>query len=133
MQNVSDAGELVVSHGGVECVFDFAPASANTTKLQWAAMYGNCLHEVKEVTKGYRATITFSILQEEGYIRASPDNVAEQDFRITLDNGFRHNCPEMKVGCPAPKVLVIPRGLSVRIGTHEISTRVQSPFTELCA
>jgi hypothetical protein len=47
MQNISDAGELVVSHGGVECVFDFAPASADTTKLQWAAMYGNCLHEIK--------------------------------------------------------------------------------------
>jgi hypothetical protein len=110
MQSFLDAGELV-SHGGDECVFDFAPASADTTKLQWAAMYGNCLHEVREVTKGYRATITFSILQEkressdsdsDSDVRASPDNVPEQDYRITFDKDFRYNCLEMEVGCLVP-------------------------------
>jgi hypothetical protein len=96
---------------GGRMLFDFARASADTTKLQWAAMYGNCLHEAREVTKGYRAAITFSILQEkressdsdsDSDVRASPDNVPEQDYRITFDKDFRYNCPEMEVGCPVP-------------------------------
>jgi hypothetical protein len=63
-------GELVVFHGGVDHVFDFAPLSGDREQVQWAAMYGDCLHEVKEVKKGYRATLTFSIIQEE---EAKPD------------------------------------------------------------
>jgi hypothetical protein len=103
------AGELVVSHGGVDHVFDFAPLSGDRERVQWAAMYGDCLHEVKEVKKGHRATLTFSIIQEEeakpdereSYYRPKRprvrDNLSEIGYKIKGEDGY-YDRPEMEVG-----------------------------------
>lgn len=58
-------GELVVSHGGISEVFDFSQFSDNPERIQWAAFFGDCIHEVKQVTEGHRITITFSIMLVE--------------------------------------------------------------------
>ena len=63
-------GELVVSHDGLEHVFDFSKLSDDPSKFQWAAFYGDCVHEVRSVIEGFRVTITYSIILgrlNEGY------------------------------------------------------------------
>jgi hypothetical protein len=54
-------GELVVTHGGSEQVFDFA---ARSDRIQWAAFYSDCVHEVRPITEGFRVTVTFSIVSQ---------------------------------------------------------------------
>lgn len=40
---------------------DFAWASTSATYVQWAAFYGDCEHEVLEVTRGHRITLTYNL------------------------------------------------------------------------
>ena len=54
-------GELCVSHDGLEHVFDFSNHSGDKSKIQWAAFYSSCIHEVKPVLEGHRVTITYKI------------------------------------------------------------------------
>ena len=49
-------GELCVSHDGLEHVFDFSNHSGDKSKIQWAAFYSDCIHEVKPVLEGHRVT-----------------------------------------------------------------------------
>jgi hypothetical protein len=42
-------GELIISHGELSHTFDFSEYSKD--KIQWAAFYGDCIHEVKPVTR----------------------------------------------------------------------------------
>ena len=39
--------------------FDWGNVDANT--LSWAAFYGDCAHEVQEVTEGHRVTLTYNL------------------------------------------------------------------------
>ena len=52
-------GVLRVKHRG-ETV-DFAWGHTSPQSIQWAAFYGNCEHEVLEVTKGHRITLTYNL------------------------------------------------------------------------
>jgi hypothetical protein len=54
-----EGGALVVRHGGQEVVPDWA--SAKPTAIQWTALFSNCEHEVLEVTKGHRVTLTYNL------------------------------------------------------------------------
>ncbi len=40
---------------------DFAWAADNPQAIQWAASYGDCEHEVLEVTRGHRVTLTYNL------------------------------------------------------------------------
>lgn len=62
-----------MSHGGADHTFDFAPLSGQKDTVQWAAMCGDCVHEVKPVTKGYRATLTFGIYRERYLEKQIPE------------------------------------------------------------
>ena len=55
-------GELLVNHDGLQHVFDFAKHSGDTSRIQWAAFYSDCIHEVKPVLEGQRGTITYNII-----------------------------------------------------------------------
>ena len=52
-------GELRVKHRG-ETV-DFPWGHTSQQSVQWAAFYGDCEHEVLEVTKGHRITLTYNL------------------------------------------------------------------------
>ncbi|KAH7166480.1 hypothetical protein EDB81DRAFT_285274 [Dactylonectria macrodidyma] len=52
-------GQLAVRHGGREIVFNWADAKAPS--IQWAAFFSDCEHEVFEVTKGHRLTLTYNL------------------------------------------------------------------------
>ena len=58
-------GELCVNHDGLQHVFDFSQHSGDRSRIQWAAFYSDCLHEVKPVTEGHRITITYKITVPE--------------------------------------------------------------------
>lgn len=52
-------GVLRVKHRG-ETV-DFAWGNTSLHSVQWAAFYGDCEHEVLEVTQGHRITLTYNL------------------------------------------------------------------------
>lgn len=52
-------GTLRVRHRGQ--TVDFAWGGSNPQDIQWAAFYGDCEHEVLEVTKGHRVTLTYNL------------------------------------------------------------------------
>jgi predicted 2-oxoglutarate/Fe(II)-dependent dioxygenase YbiX len=56
-------GQLVVKSGNNETVFDFGEKSGNTNVVQWAAFFSDCVHEVKQVTDGYRVAVTYNIIR----------------------------------------------------------------------
>lgn len=53
-------GELCISHDGLQHVFDFSQHSGDG-RVQWAAFYSDCIHEVKPVLEGHRVTVTYNI------------------------------------------------------------------------
>ncbi|KAF2418794.1 hypothetical protein EJ08DRAFT_599213 [Tothia fuscella] len=57
-------GALVVRHKGDEMKFDWAVSSPG--QVQWAAFYGDCEHEVLEVTSGHRVTLTYNLYATRG-------------------------------------------------------------------
>ena len=63
VQLLSDysGGELIVSHGGKEKVFDFS-GMKGCTNFHYAAFYANCQHGLKKVTKGYRLCLIYNLL-----------------------------------------------------------------------
>jgi hypothetical protein len=53
-----------VSHAGHSKTFDWEASEANPNSedsIQWAAFYSDCEHEVLEVTKGHRITLTYNL------------------------------------------------------------------------
>lgn len=49
----------MVRHGGRESVFDWASDDAHS--VRWAAFFADCEHEVLEVTRGHRVTLTYNL------------------------------------------------------------------------
>ncbi|EPE32057.1 hypothetical protein GLAREA_12139 [Glarea lozoyensis ATCC 20868] len=56
-------GKFRVSHGSSSTFFDWATDEPNT--IQWAAFYSDCEHEVLEVLKGHRITLTYNLYATE--------------------------------------------------------------------
>jgi hypothetical protein len=63
-------GSLRVKHRGR--AVDFAWAQADLNSIHWAAFYGDCEHEVLEVTNGYRITLTYNLYYSSIGLSASP-------------------------------------------------------------
>lgn len=62
-------GTLVVHRGSSLQRHDLAPcyaAAAPRPVLAWAALYGDCPHEVERVTSGHRVTLTFDMVRFDG-------------------------------------------------------------------
>jgi predicted 2-oxoglutarate/Fe(II)-dependent dioxygenase YbiX len=80
-------GELVVSHGDTCHSFDFASFSGNKDVYQYAAFYGDCVHEIKPVTEGHRVTLTYQILRQ----RRERD---PEDYFVEVDNSATQVRPQ---------------------------------------
>ena len=80
-------GELVISHDGHEHVFDFSKLSNDSSAFQWAAFYGDCIHEVRPVAEGFRVAITYSILCDERSLKrayySTTKRETEEHFEIS--------------------------------------------------
>ncbi|KAG9599234.1 hypothetical protein KCU86_g2691, partial [Aureobasidium melanogenum] len=66
-------GAVVVSHNGQRCLLQ-------THKHEYLACYSDVLHEVQEVTSGYRWVLTYNLVQTE-FEHLNSTASAEQKFR----------------------------------------------------
>ena len=82
-------GELVVSFGGTEEIADFSEDSGDY-KIDYAAFYADCDHEVKPLTSGYRICLVYNLIQQksgdkirltslESYVEKLTEIFREQD------------------------------------------------------
>lgn len=51
-------GSLRVAHGGQDIAWDWVSEKPDT--IEWAAFYSDCEHEVTEVERGHRVTLTYN-------------------------------------------------------------------------
>lgn len=58
-----EGGDLIVRHHGKQHTFKFDALSRDSNQVQWAAFFGDCEHEVKQVTSGTRIVLSYSILR----------------------------------------------------------------------
>lgn len=56
-------GQLRIVHRGEEITHDWGKADPST--IEWVAFYSDCEHEVFEVTKGHRITLTYNLYVSE--------------------------------------------------------------------
>ncbi|KAL4987017.1 hypothetical protein BDW68DRAFT_178189 [Aspergillus falconensis] len=56
-------GKLSVEHRGQKVEFDWSESSE--TKIQWAAFYSDCEHEIETITHGDRVTLTYNLYVTE--------------------------------------------------------------------
>ncbi len=56
-----EGGELIIRHDGQEKIIDFANKN-NRYKIQYAAFYADCEHEIKPVTNGYRLSLIYNLV-----------------------------------------------------------------------
>ncbi|XP_038068190.1 uncharacterized protein LOC119737713 [Patiria miniata] len=66
-------GALTVEHKGTKEEFLFANLSDDQSKIQWAAFYSDCVHEILPVEEGSRITITYNIIKQDraSFVRGS--------------------------------------------------------------
>ena len=65
-----EGGTLRVKHLGKKT--DFAWGECNPQAISWAAFFGDCEHEVMEVTKGHRVTLTYNLYRTSTANLATP-------------------------------------------------------------
>ena len=68
-----EGGQLRIAHQGQETIFDWSQEEAD--KIQWAAFYSDCEHEVLEVKSGHRITLSYNLYVHErlgGIMRQNP-------------------------------------------------------------
>ena len=58
-ESISTGGTLHVRHR--KQIIDFAWAGCSPKAISWAAFYGDCEHDVQEVTSGHRVTLTYNL------------------------------------------------------------------------
>jgi hypothetical protein len=82
-------GALKVTHGDKDITFDFGAHSANKSVIQFAAMYGDCAHEVQKVLSGSRLVLIYSLLSTtKTWLK--PQQTSISQFRSSLTN-VRHS------------------------------------------
>jgi len=61
----------VVKHGVASHTFEFADTASNSSKVQWAAFFSDCEHEVRLVEGGKRITLAYQIVTKSGKIKTN--------------------------------------------------------------
>ena len=73
-------GELIIDHRGIKKTY--AIKKSKIPKLSCIAFYADCYHEVKEVSSGYRVSLTYNLILDK-YL-GSLDTLYESDTSIRL-------------------------------------------------
>jgi len=76
-------GELIIDHKGEKKILKGAGVLKN---ISCFSFYADCFHEVKEVTDGYRVSLTFNLILEN--YKGSVGSLYEKDFYSRLYNAF---------------------------------------------
>ena len=77
-----EGGQLRVAHSGQEIIYDWGN---HDTKIQWAAFYSDCEHEVYEVTAGHRITLTYNLYvydQADTYGKDGPSCIDTNSYPL---------------------------------------------------
>ena len=77
-------GELIVDHRGKKKIYQFQ----TTDKLSCVAFYADCHHEVKEVTSGYRVSLTYNLILKN--YKGNIETLYESDFNSRLENALKN-------------------------------------------
>lgn len=79
-------GELVINHHGDQKII---VASECDDTLKLAAFYADCPHEVKKVEKGYRLSLTYNLILENGEnVEKEAEISAPEDLILSLHEYF---------------------------------------------
>lgn len=68
-----------VKHRGQTVDFDWAHARVDS--IEWAAFYGDCEHEVLEVSEGHRVTLTYNLYYSW---TGDPNNIVHLTSQLPL-------------------------------------------------
>ena len=78
-----------VAHKGTEAITDWGQKEAD--KIQWAAFYGDCEHEVLEVKSGHRITLTYNL-----YVRECIGGIIRHKQSVNSDvSGLSHKVKKL--------------------------------------
>ena len=75
LPTLGEGGELVISHGGKETVYDMR--AKEPSEISYAAFYADCLHEARPVTKGHRVSLVYNLFIRSGMQSTGAPNYAE--------------------------------------------------------
>ena len=113
LPHAHEGGILRVKHRGQTT--DFAWGERNPQSINWAAFFGDCEHEVLEVTKGHRVTLTYNLYRTSTANLARPVADAEclplygkvkelLENRAFLPEGARFDFITVTVHLPIPSL-----------------------------
>lgn len=94
-------GELVVSFEGVEEVAAFAKGSGDY-KINYAAFYADCDHEIKPLTSGYRICLVYNLVQQTSGKIIQPTSVENHAQRLA-----EIFTEEQRLGHTKPHIIVL--------------------------
>jgi hypothetical protein len=77
-----EGGELVVRHDGQERTIDFGRAEGSPFRIQFAAFYADCEHEVRPLRKGYRLCLVYNLTLAKSKKRLTAPRTLEHVERI---------------------------------------------------
>lgn len=75
LPTLGEGGELVISHGGKETVYDMR--AQEPSEISYAAFYADCLHEARPVTKGHRVSLVYNLFIRSGLQWTGAPNYAK--------------------------------------------------------
>ena len=80
LPSLSTGGELIVRHGGHEATLDLR--NEEPSEIAFAAFYADCLHEVRPVTSGVRATLIYNLVRAGAGPRPQPPGYDAERARV---------------------------------------------------
>jgi hypothetical protein len=78
-------GELIIEHDGEK--HSFTAKKSKIPKLYCGAFYADCYHEVKEVTSGYRVSLTYNLILKN--YKGVLDEFLNKDFDQRLNTSLK--------------------------------------------
>ncbi|MCJ1368758.1 hypothetical protein MMC16_007904 [Acarospora aff. strigata] len=83
-----EGGQLVIRHKSGQKVYDWGAAEQDSQKVQWAAFYSDCTHEILPVTEGVRVTVTYNLYVDDMTAREHLSTVTTK-FSDDLANALK--------------------------------------------
>jgi len=81
-----EGGELIIDHRGIKKIHKFKPSKI--ARMACIAFYADCYHEVKEVTSGYRVSLTYNLILEK--YQGQLETLYERDVSSKLTQAVTH-------------------------------------------
>lgn len=83
-----EGGALIIDHHGVKKIFQHTKASS-LDQMLCIGFYADCYHEVKEVTAGYRVSLTYNLIL--GKYTGGIDTLFDRNFESKLEKALTHH------------------------------------------